>query len=89
MSALFALAVQLAARPAPPRHKVKQADLNAIADACDAPRTWLELRGREVIFRGPSDVDYAKVQCVVKGMSAIVPSKNIAIVGRARASEDK
>ena len=87
MSVLLALALQVAAQPSLPLRKVNQADLNAMADACNAPRTWLTLRDREVVFRGSSNADFAKVQCVIKKMSAAVPMSNMAFIGNAPVSE--
>ena len=87
MSVLLALALQVAAQPTKARHKVTPADLNAMADSCHAPREWLALRGREVVFRGSPDADYAKIECVLRKVSAVVPMNKIGFIGNAQASE--
>ncbi|WP_230481468.1 hypothetical protein [Sphingomonas sp. Leaf21] len=89
MSVLLALALQVAAQPTKPQRQVSRADLNAMADACHAPRNWLVLRGREVVFRGNPDADFAKIECVLKKVSAVVSMNKIGVIGNAPASEDK
>lgn len=89
MSVLFALAMQVAAQPTRPRHQVSQADLNAMADARHAPRSWLVLKGREIVFLGSPDADFAKIECVLKKVSAVVPMDKISFIGNAQASEEK
>jgi len=89
MSVLFALAMQVAAQPAPSRRRVTQADLNSMADACHAPRAWLMLRGREVVFRGSPNADYGKVECVLKKISAVVPMTDIGFIGNAQVLKEK
>lgn len=89
MSLLLALALQVAAQPTRPQRQVSQADLNAMADACRAPRSWLVLRGREVVFRGSPNADFIKIECVLKKVSAVVPMNKIGFIGNAQASEEK
>ncbi|WP_375421840.1 hypothetical protein [uncultured Sphingomonas sp.] len=89
MSGLLALAIQVAAQPSLQRGKMSQARLDLMADACRAPRKWLELRGRETVFRADPDADYAKIECVLKKMSGAVDASNLAIVGNAEVSEEK
>ncbi|MBI0474587.1 hypothetical protein D9601_04320 [Sphingomonas sp. MA1305] len=86
MSLLLALAMQVATQPNSLRHKVTPASLNAIADRCHAPRAWLTLRGRQIVFRGNPDADPVKIECVLKKMSAAIQMNNAALVGRAQAS---
>ena len=68
---------------------MSRARLNVIADGCRAPRKWLKLRGREIVFRADPDADYAKIECVLKKMSGAVDASNLAIVGNAEVSEEK
>jgi len=89
MSVLLALALQAAAHPTRPRRDVTQADLNIMADACHAPHQWLVARGRQVVFWGSPNADYAKVACVLKKVSGVVSMTNIGFIGNAAVSEDK
>jgi len=89
MTLSLALAMQVAAQPAQPRRKVKQADLNATADACHAPRKWLQLKGREVVFGASPDADYDTIECVLRKVSAVVAMSNIAFIGNEQASKEK
>ncbi len=90
MSALLALAVQVAIHPhSSSRRQMSQARLNAMADACHAPRNWVELRGREVIFKASPDAEYKKIACMLGKISAEVDMTNIAFVGNEQISEDK
>ena len=76
MRALLALALQAAVQPPASGRKVSRESLNAMADACRAPRKWLTLRGAEVVFRGPPDGDPVKLACVLKKMSAALDAAN-------------
>ncbi|MEG8038530.1 hypothetical protein QP166_03930 [Sphingomonas sp. LR60] len=89
MSVVLALALQAAAQPTGPRHKVSQADLNAMADACHAPRTSLVLTEHSVLFRSSPDADLAKIDCLVRKVSAVVPMEKIGFIGNGRASKEK
>ncbi len=86
MTLSLALAMQVAAQPA---HRVTQADLNAMADACHAPRKWLRLKGREVVFGASPDADYATIECVLRKVSKVVSMTNIGFIGNEQASEEK
>ncbi len=90
MSALLALAVQAATLPhSSSRRQMSQARLNAMADACHAPRKWVELRGREVVFKANPDAEYKKIECMLRKISAVVDMPNIDFVGNEQISEDK
>jgi hypothetical protein len=89
VSALLALAIQIAAQPSSPRAAMSQARLNAMADACRAPRKWLELRGRELVFRASPAADQRKIECVLKKMDAATDADNRNLVGNERVSEEK
>ncbi|GAA0671442.1 hypothetical protein FHT00_001893 [Sphingomonas insulae] len=90
MSALLALAVQAASQPrSPTRRRISQTRLNAMADACHAPRNWVELRGREVVFKANPDSDLTKIECVLGKISAVVDMTNIGLVGNEQAPKDK
>ena len=89
MSVMFALAMQVASQPARSRRQVTQADLNAMADACRAPRAWTKIEGRRVVFRGSPNADYAKIECVLTKISAVVPMSDMAFIGNAQAPKDK
>ncbi|MBB6506277.1 hypothetical protein F4693_003277 [Sphingomonas endophytica] len=89
MSVLLALAMQVAAQPSPVRPKMTRADLNAMADACQAPRKWVVLRANEIVFRANPDADQAKIECMLKKISAVVATSNIGFIGNEQASEKK
>jgi hypothetical protein len=89
VSALLALAIQVAAQRSSSRAAMSQARLNAMADACRAPRQWLALRGRELVFRANPDADQAKIECVLKKMDAAIDATNRDLVGNEQASEEK
>ncbi|KQN93895.1 hypothetical protein ASE95_03060 [Sphingomonas sp. Leaf231] len=89
MTLSLALAMQVAAQPAQPRREVKQADLNAMADACHAPRKWLYLKGREVVFAASPDADYDTVACVLGKVSAAGSITNVSFIGNEQASKEK
>lgn len=89
MSMSLALALQVAAQSPRPSQQVSQTDLNAMADACHAPRDWLVLRDRQVIIQGGPDGDLTRMQCVLGKVSAVVPMSDIAFIGNEQASEEK
>lgn len=89
MSVLLALAMQVAAQPIPSVPAITVGDLNAMADACRAPREWLELRGNEIVFRASPNEDEAKIVCVLKKIDAVVASSSLSSVGTAPVSKEK
>ena len=89
MSILFAIAIQAAATQTSPPPKATQESLNAIADACHAPRKWLELRRNEIVFRADPDESYDKNACVLKKVSARLPATPPGFIGNAQVSEEK
>ena len=65
----IALALQDANETAPAQSAktVTQVQLNAIAEQCMAPRTWLKLLGtNRVRFDAPSKAPYEMVGCVIR-----------------------
>jgi hypothetical protein len=68
---------------------MNQARLNALADACRAPRDWLELRGREVVFKADPDADYAMIECVLTKLSAAIDMRNMGFIGNAPPSDNE
>lgn len=46
----------------------KQAELNAITDACNAPRDLLKIEGEAVHFTPQPDMDYDVAACVFNGI---------------------
>ena len=89
MTALLALAIQVAAQPSSSRPKMIPDGLNAIADACHAPRKWLELRGQQVVFGADPDADYAKIECLLTKILAVTDQQNLAFIGNALPPEEK
>jgi hypothetical protein len=88
VSALLALAIQVAAQPSPQGRKMSRARLNVIADGCRAPRKWLKLRGREVVFLADPDGDQTKIACVLRKMNAAIDDANRGMVDDAANSEE-
>ncbi|HXH17433.1 MAG TPA: hypothetical protein VNJ10_15060 [Sphingomonas sp.] len=89
MSVLLAIAIQAATEQTSPPPQATQDSLNAIADACHAPRKWLELRRDEIVFRADPDESYDKIACVLKKVSASLPTTPLGFVGNAQVSEEK
>ncbi len=87
MSVLFAIALQTAVRSSRPA--VDQSLLDGISDACRAPRKWLLLRGREIVFRGDPNGDPVKLECMLRRMSALIETQKVAPAGHAQGSEKK
>ena len=88
MSILFAIAIQAAAQQTS-GPQASQERLHAIADACHAPRKWLELRRNEIVFRADPDASSTKIACVLKEVSEIVPATTLGFVGNAQVSEEE
>jgi hypothetical protein len=88
MSALLALAMQVAAQPSSPPPKLSRARLDTMADACRAPRKWLALRGNEILFRGRPDANQHKIECVLKKISAVVAASNLGFAGNEEITEE-
>jgi hypothetical protein len=73
--------------PAASTKVVTQVQLNAIADACVAPRTWLKLVGTErVRFDAPSKAPYELVSCVIRRLKDSGLPVTIDIAGTAQPS---
>ncbi len=90
MSALLALAVQAATQPrSSSGGRISRAHLNAMADACHAPRNWVESRGRRVVFKANPDADLTKIECMLRKIGAVVDMTNIGFIGNEQLSEDK
>ena len=97
MSALLALAMQVAAPPSaarpihakPQSSDLTQKDLDSMADACGAPRAWLKLRPQDVLLDAGPNADFAKVQCVLRKVYPVLGNRNLAFLGNAAVSEDK
>ena len=88
MSALIALAMHSAMPMSSPSAKDIAARLDAIAKTCGVPRRWLVQRGREIVFKGPPDGDPAKLECVMKKMSAMIDAANRGIGDAPTPKED-
>lgn len=83
---LAAIMFQSPATDAPfsSRSTVDQAKLDAMSDACRAPRIWLRSLGDDrVDFRPSPDAKYAKVVCVFKKMRRSNLPMNLGLVGNA------
>ncbi len=85
---LIALALQAAATPAKPVAIMTQQQLDRLSDRCGAPRKWLRRgRGEEIRFQPSRNGEFAKVDCVLKQLSAsLVPMKQ-GFVGNAEYTE--
>jgi hypothetical protein len=69
---------------------VTQAKLDAMSDACRAPRTWLKHRGgEEVQFQPSPDAKYETVDCVLgKLKESLLPLK-MGFVGNERYGDEQ
>jgi hypothetical protein len=90
MNILLALAVQAAAQQAAPTISVVQRTLDAITDACHAPRSWLTHRGgNEVVLSASPDADYNMLSCVIDRLQKSTMPVSLSVLGNASASDNK
>lgn len=87
MSLLLALTDSATMQAGPSGRNMSQKSLDAISDACHAPRQWLVLKGSEIVFRGDPDADYAKILCVLQKVSATGSLRDLAIIGNGQRPE--
>ncbi len=79
------LVMALAAPSAPARQAMPtQASLDAVSAACHAPRAWLEMRGREIVFKADPEDDDTKIGCVLTAISKMVSSSGQGSAPRSR-----
>lgn len=89
MMLFLAFTLQLAAQGASPKIEVSQVKLDAMSDACGAPRKWLKHRGGDTVqFQPSQNAKFEKVDCVLKQLRmSLIPMK-LGFVGNEQAPEE-
>jgi len=90
MMVFLALAMQMAAQDSPPKVEVSQSSLDAMSDACGAPRKWLTHQGGDEIRFSPSRrAKFEKVDCVLKRLRESMMPMKLGFVGNEQVPEEK
>ena len=86
MSLLLAIALSTAASPV----KLDQTGLDALTDACRAPRDMLKYNGgKQVELRAPSDMKFEMIDCVLTRLHSSAIPIELSFIGNAQVSEKR